>query len=141
MQAMLTNRSTVQMPILYIKDDAWHADMLMPGIATLINDDDVTQLTIGKTDPGAAPANPDSAAARTEFLAGIAAMEGRSDAGAAQRVTPLRLLIENYAGEMDVSDGTESLATLNRGDSREVQGTLFELSVAVASPSKAKVRK
>jgi len=132
---MITNRSTVQVPVLH-RGVVWTADMLMPGIATFINDDDLTALTIGKMDPGAAPNDPDSIAARTKFLSGIGAMEGRSDAGVAQRVTPLTLLVENFASAIDVGDGTTTIATLAKGEGQEVTATQFNITMATVTPMK-----
>jgi hypothetical protein len=128
MQVMLTNRTSVQVPILAVRGGKWFSDMLQPGIETTIAGDNVTKLLVGKADPGAAPSDPDSVAARTRFLAGITAMEGRSDIGAAQQVTLVRLLIDNFSGDVDVNDGTESIAVLAKNESKEVAATQFTLA-------------
>ncbi len=130
MQVMLTNRSPVQFPLLITKGGLWSTLMLQPGIEQTLAGDDVTNLLMGKVVPGTSPADIDSAKAKITFLAGIAAMEGRSDIAAAQKITPLRLFIESFDGTMSVDGGAGVIATLNKGDRQEVVSTSFMLTVA-----------
>lgn len=128
MQVMLTNRSVTQIPLLITKAGLWNTVMLQPGIELTIAGDDVTNLLIGKEVPGTAPADIDSAKAKLTFLAGIMAMEGRSDIAAAQKITPLRLFIENFKGDLNVQGSGSALGPLAQGERKEFYDTSFMLS-------------
>lgn len=130
MQVMLTNRSSVQYPVLITKAGRWYAFMLMPGIEQTITGDDVTNIRLGKQLPGTAPADSDSMKAKDTYVAGIFVMEGRSDIAAATQITPLRLFVENFEGTLDVNDGEASIGTLAKGERKEVTATQFMLTVS-----------
>lgn len=130
MQLRITNLSPVQVPILVTRAGRWFADTLMPGIETGIVGDDVTNIRLGKQTPGTAPADPDSMRAKDNYIAGIAAMQGRSDATGVGAVTLLRVLFENFEGTLDVNDGAASVGTLAKGDSKVVEAEQFMLTVS-----------
>jgi hypothetical protein len=125
---MLTNRSTTPFPLLITKAGRWTSEMLDPGIKRTIAGDDVTNLTLGKQIPGTPPADVDGPKAKTNYINGIYAMEGRSDVSVPARVTPLRMFIENFEGTMDVNDGTSSIATILKGQRLEVTAAQFMLT-------------
>lgn len=104
MQVMLTNRSTVQVPILMVKGGKWYSDRLQPGIEKTIAGADVTELKIGRMSPGAPPSDPDSLKARDDFNNGTDCMLGRG--GGPAVITNVRMFIENFEGTMTATDGT-----------------------------------
>lgn len=118
MQLKITNRSTVQVPILVDRGGLLHSELLMPGVERTILGADVASVKLGRMSPGAIPSDPDSVKARENFLNGVDAMLGRSDGPAV--ATQVRMFIENFEGSVNVVDGGSNTTAIAAKEAKEV---------------------